>query len=78
VLDEPAPTTRLMAFGDSGIELELRVWIQDPEAGMGSVRSDINLAIWRAFKAAGIVIPYPQRDLHIRSGLEALQPEPNP
>jgi small-conductance mechanosensitive channel len=78
VLDEPAPTTRLMAFGDSGIELELRVWIQDPEAGMGSVRSDINLAIWRAFKAAGIVIPYPQRDLHIRSGLEALQPEANP
>ena len=61
-----------MAFGDSGIELELRVWIQDPEAGLGSVRSDINLAIWRIFKAAGIVIPYPQRDLHIRSGLEAL------
>ena len=69
VLDDPAPTSRLMGFGDSGIELELRVWIQDPEAGMGSVRSDINLAIWRAFKAAGIVIPYPQRDLHIRSGL---------
>jgi small-conductance mechanosensitive channel len=74
VLAEPAPTSRLMAFGDSGIELELRVWIQDPEAGLGSVRSDINLAIWRAFKAAGIVIPYPQRDLHIRSGLETLQP----
>lgn len=74
VLADPAPTTRLMAFGDSGIELELRVWIQDPQAGMGSVRSDINLAIWRAFKAAGIVIPYPQRDLHIRSGLEALTP----
>ncbi|MHB1213997.1 MAG: mechanosensitive ion channel family protein [Thiobacillus sp.] len=74
VLADPAPTTRLMAFGDSGIELELRVWIQDPEAGLGSVRSDVNLAIWRAFKAAGIVIPYPQRDLHIRSGLEALKP----
>jgi small-conductance mechanosensitive channel len=73
VLADPAPTTRLMAFGDSGVELELRVWIQDPEAGLGSVRSDINLAIWRAFKDAGIVIPYPQRDLHIRSGLEALQ-----
>lgn len=79
VLADPAPTTRLMAFGDSGIELELRVWIQDPEAGLGSVRSDINLAIWRAFKAAGIVIPYPQRDLHLRSGLEVLtQSEPQP
>lgn len=74
VLADPAPATRLMAFGDSGIELELRVWIQDPEAGLANVRSDINLAIWRAFKAAGIVIPYPQRDLHIRSGLEALTP----
>lgn len=73
VLDDPEPTTRLMAFGDSGIELELRVWIKDPEAGMGSVRSDINLEIWRIFKDAGIVIPYPQRDLHIRSGLDALK-----
>jgi small-conductance mechanosensitive channel len=52
----------------------LRVWIADPEAGLASVRSEINLAIWREFKEAGIVIPYPQRDLHIRSGLEALKP----
>ena len=74
VLADPAPTARLMAFGASGIELELRVWIQDPEAGLGSVRSDVNLAIWRAFKTAGIVIPYPQRDLHIRSGVDALKP----
>ena len=74
VLADPEPATRLMAFGDNGIELELRVWIQDPQAGLANVRSDINLAIWRAFKAAGIVIPYPQRDLHIRSGLEGLKP----
>ncbi|MGE5318734.1 MAG: mechanosensitive ion channel family protein [Hyphomicrobiaceae bacterium] len=74
VLADPEPATRLMAFGDSGIELELRVWIQDPEAGLAKVRSDINLAIWRSFKAAGIVIPYPQRDLHIRGGLAALKP----
>jgi small-conductance mechanosensitive channel len=73
VLADPEPTARLMAFGDNGIELELRVWIPDPQAGMGNVRSDINLEIWRAFKAAGIVIPYPQRDLHIRGGLEALK-----
>ena len=73
VLATPEPQTRLIAFGDSGIELELRVWIQDPERGMAGVRSDINLEIWRLFKAAGIVIPYPQRDLHIRSGLDALK-----
>jgi small-conductance mechanosensitive channel len=61
-----------MAFGDSGIQLELRVWLADPEAGMATVQSDINRAIWRLFKEAGIVIPYPQRDLHIRTGLQAL------
>ncbi|MBI1285043.1 MAG: mechanosensitive ion channel [Thiobacillus sp.] len=66
----PEPATRLMAFGDNGIELALRVWIPDPAAGLANVRSDINLAIWRAFKATGIVIPYPQRNLHIRGGLE--------
>jgi small-conductance mechanosensitive channel len=74
VLDHPQPSARLMAFGDSGIDLELRVWLQDPEAGLANVRSDVNVAIWRSFKDAGIVIPYPQRDLHIRSGLEALAP----
>lgn len=74
VLAEPAPAARLIAFGDSGIELELRVWLADPEAGLATVRSDINLAIWRAFKQAGIVIPYPQRDLHIRSGPPGAMP----
>ena len=54
VLADPEPDARLMAFGDKGIELELRVWIQDPESGLANVRSDINLAIWRAFKGAGI------------------------
>ncbi len=68
VLAEPAPAARLLSFGDSGVELELRVWINDPQQGVTNVRSDVNLAIWRQFKAAGIVIPYPQRDLHLRSG----------
>jgi small-conductance mechanosensitive channel len=68
VLADPPPATRLMNFGDNGIELELRVWINDPQQGLANVRSDVNLAIWRLFKEAGITIPYPQRDLHIRSG----------
>jgi len=33
---------------------------------LGGVRSEVNLAIWRAFKKAGITIPYPQRDIHIK------------
>ncbi len=65
VLADPAPAGRLLKFGDNGIELELRVWLQDPQNGIGSVKSDVNLAIWRAFKAHGITIPFPQRDVHI-------------
>lgn len=68
VLRDPVPTVRLMEFADSGIELQLRVWIADLEKGTGAVKSDINLAIWRAFKQHNITIPYPQRDLHIKSG----------
>ncbi len=67
VLADPPPMARLLNFGDNGIDLELRVWIGDPENGIGNLRTDINLAIWRLFKAAGVTIPYPQRDLHIKS-----------
>lgn len=69
VLSDPPPAVRLIEFADSGISLELRVWVDDPINGFAQVRSDINLAIWKAFKEAGITIPYPQRDLHIKSGL---------
>jgi len=67
VQHDPIPLCRLMQFADSGIQLELRIWIIDPENGLGGVRSDVNLAIWRAFKEVGITIPFPQRDVHIRS-----------
>jgi len=66
VLKIPEPAVRLMEFADSGIALELRVWLTDPEEGVGNVKSDINLAIWHGFKEAGITIPYPQRDVHLR------------
>jgi small-conductance mechanosensitive channel len=66
VLKDPEPVCRLMEFADSGISLELRVWLSDPEEGVGNIRSDINLAIWHGFNEAGITIPYPQRDVHLR------------
>ena len=70
VLETPLPATRLMEFADSGIALELRVWLSDPQEGVGNVRSDINLAIWHGFKEAGITIPYPPRDVHLRQVAE--------
>jgi small-conductance mechanosensitive channel len=61
VLREPPPVARLMAFGDHGIELELRFWITDPQEGVNNVRSDVNRTIWREFQLAGITIPTAQR-----------------
>jgi small-conductance mechanosensitive channel len=65
VLAEPAPAVFLKEFAESGINLELGVWIADPGNGTGPLRSDINLAIWREFKQAGITIPFPQREIRI-------------
>jgi len=65
VLADPPAKAFLTAFADSGINLELGFWIGDSQEGTLQLRSDINLAIWRAFQAAGIVIPYPQRELRI-------------
>ena len=76
VLDDPAPAARLMNFGDNGIELELRIWINDPQQGLANVRTDVNVRIWRLFREAGITIPFPQRDLHLVDGLPAREAAP--
>ncbi|MDP1613719.1 MAG: mechanosensitive ion channel [Sulfuritalea sp.] len=65
VLADPAPAVLLREFADSGINLELSFWIADPQNGVGQLRSDINLTIWREFKQAGILIPFPQREIRI-------------
>jgi len=67
VLADPQPKTLLLAFADNGINLELGFWIADPEEGTGVVRSEINLAIWRAFRENGIEIPFPQREVRVIS-----------
>jgi small-conductance mechanosensitive channel len=76
VLAEPPPKAFLARFADSGIELELGFWIGDPEAGTLNVRSELNLAIWRAFQEAGIEIPYPQREVRILPGQTESAAEP--
>lgn len=66
VLETPSPQVRLQSFGDSGINMELVVWISDPEAGEPNLRSDLNWAIWAAFQRENIEIPYPQRVIHLQ------------
>jgi small-conductance mechanosensitive channel len=71
-IPEPEPVSLITGFGDSGINLELRVWITDPEEGVSSVRSELYIAIWRVFKEHRITVPYPQRDVHIKTPLPRL------
>src|SRR5574343_281077 len=65
VLQDPPPTVLLTQFADSAINLELGFWIADPEEGRGNVLSDVNFAIWNAFRIHGIEIPYPQREVRL-------------
>lgn len=68
VMERPAPEVLLMEFGDSSWNMQLRVWIASPH-GQFRIRSNINCAIVRKFRERGIEIPFPQRDLHVRSPL---------
>ncbi|MGB0414197.1 MAG: mechanosensitive ion channel family protein [Coraliomargarita sp.] len=68
ILKDPGPVCLMKGFGDSSVDLELRIWISDPAKGVSNVRSLVLLKVWDAFKENNIEIPYPQRDLHIRSG----------
>jgi len=67
VLDDPKPICNLMEFGDNSINFEVRFWITDPMNGVANVKSLVQLKIWDTFKEHNIEIPFPQRDLHIRS-----------
>jgi small-conductance mechanosensitive channel len=70
VLKEPSPVCLLLGFGDSSVELELRIWIQDPKNGVHNVKSDVLLLVWDKFHAHGVEIPFPQRDLHLKTPME--------
>jgi MscS family membrane protein len=66
VVPDPAPRVRYRAFGDSSINLEVLIWIEDPSR-KGLTTHHLIKDIHGAFRARGITIPFPQRDLHIRS-----------
>jgi len=68
VLQERQSDVLLQEFGDSSLNFILRVWTRDYATTPGVLRSDLNYAIWNKFKEHKIEIPFPQRDLHIRSG----------
>ena len=78
VLADPEPHCLVTGFGDSSVNLELRIWIDDPQRGRANVIDQVLLGVWDGFHAHGIEIPFPQRDLHLKSSAVPLGTRPLP
>lgn len=78
VLHDPAPVCYFEEFGDSSLNFSLRYWIADPNNGIVNVRAPVMLALWDAFKEAGIEIPYPVRDVRITQSVASARGKAGP
>ncbi len=70
VLDFRPPVCHIVGFGDSSVDYILRFWIRDPTGGLTNIRGNVYLALWDAFEANGISIPFPQREVKVLEGSE--------
>ena len=59
------PVCHVTGFGDSSVDYVLRIWIDDPSGGLTNIRGAVYLALWDAFQAEGISIPFPQREVRM-------------
>jgi small-conductance mechanosensitive channel len=69
VLKFPQPAVRFLGFGDNGLLFELRAWSSSLIDRKGKLISQLNFSIYQRFSEEGIVFPFPQRDLHLRTGI---------
>ncbi|HEY5346385.1 MAG TPA: mechanosensitive ion channel domain-containing protein [Verrucomicrobiae bacterium] len=76
VLAEPAPELFFIGFGDSSLDFELGVWTAEMSSKPRRFRSELYYAIEKKLRENHIEIPFPQRDLHVRSGSLVVQPPP--
>lgn len=67
VVETPSPVCNLVEFGDSSVNFDLRFWIIDPQNGMANIRSEVLMGLWERLREHDIQIPFPQRDVHIRT-----------
>ncbi len=67
VLQAPPPTVWMQGYGDNSVNFVIHCWIDDPEEGVGNVRSAVLKKLWWLFKDNDIEIPFPQRDIHLRT-----------
>ncbi len=73
VLTTPPPVVWLEQFGESSVDFKIHCWINDPEEGVGNVRSDVLKRLWDLFQENGIEIPFPQRDVNLKDSAEFQQ-----
>lgn len=72
VLRNPkTPVCHIVGFGDSSVDYILRFWIEDPTGGLTNIRGNVYLALWDAFREAGIHFPFPQREVRMLSSAES-------
>lgn len=72
VLRTPPPSVWLRNFGESSVDFIIQIWINDPEEGVGNIRSEVLKNLWHLFKQHNVEIPFPQRDINLR-GTEQLE-----
>lgn len=68
------PVCWLTEFGDSSLDFLLRFWIDDPQHGLTNVRGQVLLAVWDSFKEHGIQIPFPHREIIMKTPVEVARP----
>jgi small-conductance mechanosensitive channel len=73
VLTTPPPVVWLDKFGESSIDFKIHCWINDPEEGIGNVRSAVLKRLWALFRDNGIEIPFPQRDVNLKDSAQFRQ-----
>ncbi|MCA1404046.1 mechanosensitive ion channel family protein [Ensifer sp. IC3342] len=66
------PVCWMTAFGSSSLDFKLRFWISDPSNGLTNVRGEVLMALWDAFKEAGISIPFPHREIIMKTPVEVV------
>ena len=73
VLDGAETRVLVRAIGGGSIDFEIRLWIEDPEEGIGGVQSDVLKRVWHLFREHGIEVPFQQRDLYLRDSAQFRQ-----
>ena len=73
VLMSPPPVCWMTQFGASSLDFKLRFWISDPQAGLTNVRGKVLIALWDIFKENGVNIPFPHREIIMRTPVEVVR-----